>query len=269
MKVQARCCLAGLAMCLWAAAEPAAAAEIAPHRAVYDMSLLHGGANSDVADVSGTMQFEWADSCDGWAVTQRTRMTFLYHTGAQFELGWNLVSWESKDGLRYRFFVRKLENGEMGEEFRGEARLDGAGKGGAAKYSLPAERTVPLPPGTHFPTVHSLRLLERAAAGDRLFWALVFDGSDADGLFGVSAAIATRLEPEQGTTERSPLLAAEPSWRVEIAFFAAEGEAAEPEHEQRLRVHANGVVEELILDYGDFSVIAKLREIAKLTPPPC
>ena len=43
----------------------------------------------------------------------------------------------------------------------------------------------------------------------------------------------------------------------------------EPEHEQRLRIHDNGVVEELILDYGDFSVIAKLREIAGLTPPPC
>src|SRR3546814_14946374 len=91
-------------------------------------------------------------------------MTFLYNTGDEVDLGWNLVSWESKDGLRYRFYVRKFQNGEMYEELRGDARLDGAGKPGIARYTLPAPKQVELPVGPLFPPAPRLALLEAAAA---------------------------------------------------------------------------------------------------------
>jgi hypothetical protein len=68
---------------------------------------------------------------------------------------------------------------------------------------------------------------------------------------------------------RSPLLIAGPSWHVALAFFPATGQGAEPEHEQALRIHANGVVEDLVLDYGDFTVIATLKKLEKLPPADC
>src|SRR3546814_5306574 len=108
----------------------AEAANIAPHRAVYELSLERSSTSSDVVDVSGVMQFEWADACDGWAVTQRSVMTFLYQTGEEVELGWSLVSWEAKDRSRYRFFMRQVENGIAAEARRGRARLEGTDKGG-------------------------------------------------------------------------------------------------------------------------------------------
>ncbi len=257
--------LAALAMCLAASSDPSVAApDVVPHRAVYDLTLTTGSGRGEVADVSGTMLFEWSDSCDGWSLTQRTAMSFLYQTGEEIDLGWNLATWESKDGLRYRFFVRKLENGELTEEFRGEARLDGPGKGGVAEYTLPEQRSIELPPDTLFPTAHSLKLMERIVAGDTLFWARVFDGSDAEGLFDVSAVVASHLATEAGGPNRSPLLAAGPSARVGLAFYAAEGEAAEPEHEQTLRLHRNGVVEGLDLNFGDFTVHGALKDIKKL-----
>src|SRR3546814_2910724 len=107
---------------------------VTPHKAIYNMALRSGGSG-DIADVRGTMEFKWADSCDGWTVDQRSVMTFLYNTGDEVDLGWNLVSWESKDGLSYRFYVRKFQNGEMYEELRGDARLDGGGKTGIARYT--------------------------------------------------------------------------------------------------------------------------------------
>lgn len=268
MIVRARHCLAGAALCL-SAALPAAATEITPHRAIYDMSLLSSKAGGDIADVSGTMQFEWADACDGWTVDQRSVMTFLYNSGDEVDLGWNLVSWESKDGLRYRFYVRKFQNGEMYDELRGDARLDGPGKGGVAEYTLPAPKRIHLPAGTMFPTAHSIELLRLAEADQRLLWAHVFDGSDEEGLFGVGAVITDRRDPEGVADTRSPLLIAGPSWHVSLAFYAAEGQAAEPQHEQSLRLHANGVVEDLVLDYGDFTVSATLKKIEKLPPPDC
>ena len=260
----ARLRLAAVLVCL----SGAAAAEVAPHRAVYDLSLNHSSAHGDVVDVTGTMLFEWADSCDGWSVTQRTAMSLSYQTGENIDLGWNVVTWESKDGLRYRFFIRELQNGDVKDEYRGEAHLDGHGKGGVAEYSLPDKRTVTLPPGVLFPTAHTVELMKHVEAGDRFFWATVFDGFDNDGMSDISAAIATRLKTEAGAGSRFPLLAAGPSSRVSLAFYGRNSQSAEPEHEQVLRLHQNGVVEAITLDFGDFSVDGQLTEL-KALPPPC
>jgi len=54
-----------------------------------------------------------------------------------------------------------------------------------------------------------------------------------------------------------------------MAFFAKGAEGATPEHEQSLRIHANGIVEDLLLDYGDFSVEGRLTRLEKLPRPPC
>lgn len=263
----ARHCLAAVLVCA-PVSGAALAVEVTPHKAIYEMALQSSRPSSEVADVRGTMQFEWGDGCDGWTVDQRSVMTFLYNSGDQVDLGWNLVSWESKDGKRYRFFVRKYQNGRLYEQLRGDARLEADG-GGAADYATPAEGRVPLPPGTMFPTAHSLALLTRAERGERFFWAGVFDGSDESGLFGVSAVIGDRREAARAEDVRFPLLAAGPSWFVSLGFFAAEGQEAVPEHEQRLRLHANGVVEDLILDYGDFTISATLRRLEALPPPDC
>jgi len=264
----ARLCLGVMVLCLFGMGRAAAPAEVAPHRAVYDLSLDNTRGHGDVADVSGTMLFEWADSCDGWSVTQRTAMSFTYQTGETVDLGWNVVTWESKDGLRYRFFIRNFENGSVKDEYRGEAHLDGHGKGGAADYTLPEKRTVALPPGVLFPTAHTIELMKRVEAGDKFFWATVFDGFDNDGLSDISAAIATRLKTEAGAGSRFPLLAAGPSSRVSLAFYNRDSDSAEPEHEQVLRLHQNGVVEDITLDFGNFSVAGKLKELKSL-PPPC
>src|SRR5262245_56672548 len=131
-----------LFLCLGGAVPPAHAFEIVPHRAVYDLSFAGAKGNSQVVDVTGAMEFVWEDACDGWSVTQRTAMSFSYQSGETVNLGWNLVTWESKDGQRYRFFIPTLEHGDDKEEYRGEAHLDGPGQGGVADYTLPEGRKI-------------------------------------------------------------------------------------------------------------------------------
>jgi hypothetical protein len=257
--------LAGIALAA-GLCHAAAAVTIAPHRAVYTMELVRGG-DSAVAAVDGTMLFEWADSCDGWTVQQRWRLLYLYNTGEEVEVSQNLTSWESKDGLRYRFFIRRMQNGEVASELRGEARIDEPGGAGTATYTLPEKRVIELPPGTLFPTAHSLKLIERAEAGDTLVYAIVFDGSDEDGLFDVSAALGPRTPPA-GETATEPL-AAGPSWTVSLAFYLTGKEAVVPEHEQFVRMYANGVVDSLLIDYGDYTVDAQLKKVEALPPQSC
>ena len=73
--LQVGCLVAAIAVLV---AEPLAAAEIASHRALYKMSLGRAGGDSGVTGASGTMAYQWGESCDGWTVEQRYRMKMGY-----------------------------------------------------------------------------------------------------------------------------------------------------------------------------------------------
>ena len=175
-----------------AAAAGARAADLAPHRAVYDMTLHSTKPSSGIAGASGAMSYKFTDVCDGWTVENRTALTFSYNEGNQVATTWEFVTWESKDGLRYRFHVRSSRDGNLVEEVEGQAKLDGRGKGGVAKFTKPQEMTIKLPIGTLFPTEHTLRAIQHAEAGDKVFLRTIFDGTGTDGPFDVNAIIGAK-----------------------------------------------------------------------------
>ena len=101
-----------------------------------------------------------------------------------------------------------------------------------------------------------------------LFWSEVFDGSDEQGLFGVGVIIGNRTDaPEDPDAPKE--LQGVPAWRLGLAFFPHGSKELEPEHEQNLRLYRNGVAEDLILQYGDFSVRTILKQLEKLPAPDC
>lgn len=247
----------------------AAAAAFLPHRAVYDLSLAESRASGAMAQAQGRLEFEWDDVCTGWTVSQRTRVRMLTSEGRSFEFGWSLNAMESRDGRRYRFFIRRINADGSEEEVRGEARFDEAGERGVAVFNAPEPRRVRLAKGTLFPTAHSLVLIEAAAQGDLPLWRTVFDGSGDDGRFGVNAALSQALPGDAPKSFDSPLLEGQASWRLRLAYFGMDETVAEPEHEQALRLYANGVVDEMLLDYGDFVLRAKLGTLEALPEIVC
>jgi EipB-like len=258
-----------LVAALAVSAAHAGAIDILPHRAFYQMTLDRTATRSDVADVDGMMMFEWSDSCDGWSVTQKLAMTVYYATGESSSFAWSLNSWESKDGLKYRFFVRRTQDGREQAPVRGTAELEGAGKAGVAHYTEPKPKNVKLPAGTLFPTAHTIAVLDRAENGSKLMWADVFDGSDEEGLFGVGAIIGPRLGETAEKGDAAPLLKGVPSWHLGLAFFPNGNPNPEPEHEQTLQLYRNGVAGDLVLNYGDFSVSTTLKKLERLPAAGC
>jgi hypothetical protein len=251
----------------------AAAIDIAPHRATYTMTLGSTKQGSGVVAVQGTMVFEWGEteSCDAWTVEQRYRMQMRYAEDTEVELTSNFVTWESKDGLRYRFFERKMKDGDLDEEVRGEAALKAAGKGGTVEFSKPNPQTMELAPGVIFPTAHTLLLLERAASGEQFVGKKVFDGASEENAVDVTAVIGAPQSAEAGAAEspiKSPLLAQQ-SWRMRLAFFPPDGGGDKPDYELGMRLLQNGVSRDMLLDYGDFAIKATLDQIEALPKPKC
>ncbi len=247
----------------------AATSQILPHRAIYDLNLSKTQANSNVTQARGFFEFEWEDACSGWTVLHKTRLKVDYADGRHLDFGASHKSWEAKDGTSYQFFIKRDYNGDTVEEIRGEAELGGGDLAGTARYSAPEEREVTLPKGAIFPTQHSLELLKAAENEALPLWRVVFDGSGDDGFFGISAALVRPLAPGEDPGDVATGMAAEPSWRVQLAFFDISNQTGAPEQEQALRIFANGIVDELELDYGDFVVKARLRELKPFDAPDC
>ena len=268
-------------------APAALAADIDPHRALYSLTLASAKSGSGVLGASGAMYYEWGETCDGWTVEQRFRLRLMYAESGGSSLSSTLVTWESKDGLRYRFNERRLRNGEPDEELHGEAHLDGHGKGGEAEFTKPSSAKMNLAPGVIFPTEHTLVLIDRAKAGEQFVSRKVFDGSSVENATQITAVIGPERQADAAAAgsdgkeadqqDRPPPAAAanpllqHPGWRVRLAFFppGSDSGAETPDYELGMRLLENGVSQDMELDYGDYVIKARLDEIEPLPKPNC
>lgn len=247
--------------------------ELVAHRAIYKMSLASAKSGSGVTAASGAMSYKFGDSCDGWIVENKTALTFAYSDGAPVSTTWDFVTWESKDGLHYRFRVRSTRDGAVNEEIDGTADLDGKGKGGVAKFTLPEPKSLKLPPGTLFPTEHTLRMIELAQHGEHLAERTLFDGTGTDQTFAVSAIIGKAAQgPNAGVPDLpgiNRLLLANTSWPMQMAFFPAGSDEPEPDYEVGVRYYQNGVADDVLQSFGTFSLRGTLEKLEALPKPDC
>jgi len=144
------------------------------------------------------------------------------------------------------------------------------GLGGRIRYSEPAAKEEPLPQGTLLPMVHTIRALAAARGGQRILAAPLFDGTNAEGAQDTTTIFSGGWQaPQEGN--RFPQLRDQGSARMRIAFFdrAPSGSGTgTPDYEVSLRYYANGVADELKMDFGDFTVNATLAELQPI-PSPC
>src|SRR5258707_13199360 len=101
----ARVHFAALTLALALAGGRAGAVDIAPHRALYTMSLGTAKQNGGVVAARGSMVFEWGETCDGWTVEQRYKLRLRYAEASagggagygEIEINSNFVTWESME----------------------------------------------------------------------------------------------------------------------------------------------------------------------------
>ncbi|OAN54145.1 hypothetical protein A6A04_12970 [Paramagnetospirillum marisnigri] len=261
--------LAGAVASLASAATVAAAmpAELASHQATYRMGLSSSRSGSGMANASGDWTYRFMDACDGWVTEFRLVITYAYSEGGQVETSTDFLGWESKDGLVYRFRVRQSRDGQVTEEVEGVAKLDGVGKGGIARYTLPAVHTLRLPKGTLFPTAHTIRLIDTAAKGGRSLVRPLFDGQGDEGPFDTSAQIGRPVSVQPASLS-SPLLNS-PVWPMRMAFFPKGSTDPLPEFEMSLTYHPNGVAQDIEQIFKTFSLRGRLESIEMLPVAKC
>jgi envelope integrity protein B len=255
------------------AIQPAAAANAPPpapapissqmlaHKALYNLTLDNAHGN-DVIAAHGTMGYEVTDACDGWAVRQRLHMTITNADGQDIEMASDYATWESKDGLKFRYHMRQTTDTAVTSQTDGEAFLQKTGGSGQAHYTMPHDTTSILPAGTVFPMAHTAAIIAAARDKKHFIGLPLFDGTDESGVEDSFIVVVDWKPPMQTSW---PALTPLPSTRVNIAFFDHTPAAVTPSYEVAMRYWENGVADDMKMNFGDFVMRAKLKDF---TPQP-
>lgn len=265
----------GLGAGVASAAEPVPAEVLAPHRAVYDLSLVQSRGNGGVRAVSGRLVYEFARSgCHSFTLTYRQVMRMESDEGKSGLLDFISITTESDDGKRFSFSTTSSVDGGDPSRTEGEARrrMDGSI---VVSLKQPEERTADLPASVLFPTEHMRRVIGEARAGAALVNADVFDGSDT----GIAASptlavIGPVLQPTDAVPDASAGnqdLRKLPRWPLSLSYFdsgTGDGEQV-PKFIFGGELYENGISRALELDYGTFVIRGKLTSLERLPAASC
>jgi hypothetical protein len=257
---------------VFAVAPAEAATALAPHRAVYDLTLDTATDRSGIIGIKGRMVYEFNGSaCEGYTVKFRF-VTRIETREVSRLTDQQTTTFEEGDGKSFSFVTKSFADQNPDREVKGTATLDG----NVVKVQLekPEPNSLDLAL-TQFPTQHLIELIGKALRGDTFYETTLFDGSeDADKVMTTTVIIGKHEATETGDPERPAMktLGGDAYWPVDIAYFDLATEEGEelPEYRISFKLHENGVTRDLVMDYGDFSMTGKLVDLSLFdAPKPC
>ncbi len=253
--------------------KPSYAVDLASHKAIYDIRMKSTQTGSQVLDVRGKMLFVFKKSCDGWISNHKFALDYEYTGTPPVQIESNFTSFEDFGGKLMNFSSSRTTNGEADQQLRGLAKIAMANAEGSksiAQYSIPEDLSFGLTQETLFPAMHTIKLIEAAEKGEKIFSAHVFDGSDDKGPVDINAVIGkkTLIQPE---SKLDKTLTGGPGWTMRLAVFPNEADENQTtsDYEMTMNLLENGVIKDMTIDYHNFSVTQKLVAVEPLKEDKC
>ncbi len=249
-----------------AASLVADAANIAGHRAFYEMRMGQADKNAVVQSVSGRSAFVLEKDCDGWRSAEDYMIEFGNADGRTDRILSHFESWESDSGNQYSFDIAEKSSFQHDKDFSGYAEING--EGGEAVFTIDGQSNLPLPENTYFPMQHIRAIINKAGDGGKILAASVFAGAEPDdALLNTNTVIGGwqrgKADVDLGALDDDGF------WPIQIAYFKPSANEVEPEYEIQFWLQPNGVVRQYEINYGDFSIIAGLVTIETVDTPVC
>ncbi|MBX9591065.1 MAG: cell envelope integrity EipB family protein [Hyphomonadaceae bacterium] len=250
---------------------------LAPHRAIYELTLATTRGGTGVTSVIGRMAYDLTGSaCEGYTQNMRfvTRMT--NQTGNAVVTDLRSTTWEDARGKRFRFDSSQYRDEKATESTVGDAARPGASEDIKVELTKPAKKNISIPSRAYFPVQHTIALLDAAKATKTSFRADLYDGSEkGEKVYDTVAAIgrarsagSNRQLPQVRNAEKLDGLR---GWPVSIAYFepGSGKQDALPVYEFSYLMFENGVSRKLYIDYGEFALQGDLTEIVFHPPAKC
>jgi hypothetical protein len=260
---------------------PAASLRLQPHIAIYDVNLKSANARSGIAKVSGRLALELLGSdCEDWTVN--FRMVSRYYTDGNTArlLDTQSSTWEAADGKSLNVTQRHFIDGRLDTESRVSATIGDGPAYGRIEFTEPgggsSRQEAELVDGAIFPVGHQKKIIRAAQAGVSRDESTVFDGTEGTKTYTAISFLGSRREPGRQTTPLSSGDAAKlktmSAWPVNVSYYdLAQGEQGEgtPSHQVDFEMYENGIVGDMVIDYGEYSLNAVLARLEYRSEPAC
>lgn len=243
------------------------AADLAPHGAVYDISLAAAKESVDISSANGQIIYGLEKVCGGWLAAQNGTLNLQLPSGDVLPQTVQYSTWESEDGSHYRFTVKSEEAGT--QVILGTAQI-APGAQGNVTFAQPAGEQFTLPVGTLFPVAHTAHLIDAARAGKSQIENFIFEGTGVEAEKLLVAFVSPLTSQAKAVLqELGGELLDHTGWNFRMAYFDPKDQSGEPLYEVEVDLLDNGVAPRWILDYGSYAVEMKLSKAEPLAMPDC
>ena len=231
----------------------------------YSLDLVESSDGS-TTDATGSMTYSVRRTCTAWETVQKLEIqsTTRKH-GPEFMLS-DYVASESLDGRHLTFRTQERVNGRILQTVSGQAQLNRDGSG-SVTYDRPLAKKLSLPAGTMFPMAHTGALISAAMASQNELTTPLFDGTLPDGAQDSYATLVGWTTTPSPTSP--PSLRALPTGHIHVAYYDRSQQDMIPTYTIGMHSYANGVVDRLDLDFGDFRMNGILRTLELPPEPTC
>src|SRR5215472_16191477 len=149
---------------------------LAPHRAIYDLSLAYTRGNSQVEAVRGRILYDFdGNACSGYSLEFRQVSVVDNGEGKVSTSDLRSTTWEGADAKSFKFTSQNFVDENLIDSVDGRAEREPTKT--AVALEKPQQKTLSLAVGVVFPTEHMVRVINAARAGERVLSFPVYDGS--------------------------------------------------------------------------------------------
>ncbi len=244
----------------------AAQPQLAPHRAVYDLTLGQASAaRPRPRRAAASPSISPAPLARAGCDISRQITELQPAEGPPRLSDMRSATFEAGDGKDFRFRIETKLDNVQAEDIDGKAKKK-TGASLSVDLARPKQSTLSLDGGALFPTEHLRHILAAALADERILEAKVFDGSgDGEKVFDTMSVIG---RPTNGVvTEKAAQikeLAGLKRWPVSISYFEPGKRDEQPVYVLSFDLYENGISRALKLDYGDFALTGEMTELSLL-----
>ncbi len=247
---------------------------LAPHRAVYDLSLVQTNNNKKIESANGRVALEFSgNACQGFNFLSRQITNMSDGEGGNKQVDVQVQNWESPTGNDLKFKSITREGNMTVLQSEGRARRD---KSGELSISLHRPQLLKLDTDGKalFPTAYMHKLIEAGVNGDNFFSVKTYDGSDEGTKFFDTAAIIGKEIPAGSDLRTDEIMHKigiknMRRWPVQVSYYEdGKGENL-PVYKLSYDLFENGISTSLVYDFGNVVLKGQLTHIDLLPQKAC
>lgn len=255
------------------AQEGAEAVALAPHRAVYDLTLVDSRGKQSLEAARGRILYDFAgNACEGYTLQFRQVTELSPGEGKTVVSDLRSTNWEEGSGKAFRFTSQNFLNGGPTEAADGSAERDGDTVRIRLKKPQPESLEVT---GAVFPSDHMRRVIAAGREGKSLVEVAVYDGSDNgkkvyNTLTVIGRPVGEDRQPKDAAAGQAAL-AGQKRWPVTVSYFdrAKADSDQTPAYSISFELLENGISRAIRIDYGEFVLGGELTTLDVKETKPC